>query len=277
MREVFEIIQAALTSFRQNALSLLLNALPFLVIFVVLDVVFPTHLATLPENSSSQEAIAFHSSVAINNFTKIVPYVVLFPIYLVCAHRHILTPNEIDGRFLALRLSRTEIRFVVWGAIFGFVYSATVLTVISFGSGFLFDYLFSIGAELEIVTESTRAVLYFALAIAGLVTYRFALFAPIIVAGGDKPFRYAWALSRDRNILVIASLLLVYLSQTLIARAATLIADFAPLNLFDVNLMWAVLLNLSNLLTAALAALTLSHMYLRLASEKSVNNGETSA
>ena len=274
MKESFAIIGAAFSSLRQYSGVLAFNALPFFLLLVVIDIAYPTYLVVFDSGAGSDNMIQQLSAYVTNNFIKIIPTAVSFAVYLVFAHRNVLQAPESSKTPITLRVSKVELRFLIYATAIGILYTAALFPVaIIIGrmplglvdSGFnpeLLPYFSIIGAYAGVVAG-------------GLVTYRFALVPPLVVVGADKPLRQAWAMTRDRNIFIISILAILFLIQDLSWRVARFIGDIAPLTVFDLNLTWAALWNVANLFVAALGALTLSQAYLRLRARDQSNNGET--
>lgn len=254
-----QILWQGLGVLRLNAGPLIQNGTFIVVVLILLNLVLPSHISV--EGLSSEDSIARLKEMSVNNIIKSMPIFILSSIFLVFAHRRVLSKGAPLSAWIGLRLKRAEWRFIGYAFLIGLMTSVVYMTIY-YANGWLL-------AELDLPVEimswmlsSGTRILMFCVGV--LITFRFVLFAPVVVLGLDKPFRRAWSLSRGNALLMVLVVSVPASLNILLGDFVSYLGGFIEVRSGQPNLLYAILFPVFHTFTAAYAAMVLSLTYLEL-------------
>lgn len=264
MKLALHILRKSLADLRSNAVPFAFNGIVVLCLLVVLDVIFPTTINVVA--SGSAEKISTTTQYIMNTLIKLTPISVFMAAFLVQAHKKILHPASGSSTWFRMRLTKTELRFMVFGFFIGILVTVPVV----FSYGYLGRLIFSFDLSAD---QYVFYILYgnqvSALILTVLLSYRFVLFAPLVVVGKDWPLGKAWNLSKGRFVVLAALILIPAICERVTSRVVGLASDPLAITIFGTNVTQSILSWTIHLLFAAYAAILLSNTYLEFTREES--------
>jgi hypothetical protein len=266
MKLALHILLKSLADLRRHAKSLAYNGVLIVVILIALDVFFPTIIE--PEGDSSREVREAVSRGASNNLIKSIPILVFSSVFLVFAHRRILQPTPDAKTPFALRLKKTEIHFIMLTVLIGMIYLAC-FGLIYTGIGKWMSFKMSSGDISSFASMSWVVPTIIITTV--LATYRFVLFAPLMVLGKDRPLRCAWQLSKGRFVMLSTLIAVPMVVQSVILDLVQKVTSTLAVNVTDTNVTQSMALWVVYLAVAAYAAMVLSNTYLELTQDEGKN------
>lgn len=233
------------------------------VVLIALDIFFPSFVES--DGMSINEMMEANGQAQLNYLIKSMPLFFITSMFLVFAHRRILQPECDAQSWFALRLKKTEIHFmmltVLVGMIclvcFGFMYAGFGWWISSTQSDGSFTSMIWLMPTIIIITV--------------LATYRFVLFAPLVVLGKDRPLRSAWQLSKGRFVMLSTLIAVPMIVQSMIVHLLKKVTSTLVVNVADTNVTQSMALWVVYLAVAAYAAMVLSNTYLELRQDEEKN------
>lgn len=263
MKLALNAMKKSLTDLRSNAKPLAFNGVLVVIVLIGLDIFFPIDQGI--EGKSSEELMQAAKEGMLHNLIKSVALLVFSSTFLVFAHKRILRPDIEATTWFALRLGKSEVRFITFTVLIGVIYTAC-FGLVYVGVG---KWVFAGPVDERVAWVASMSWTLPIIIIATmLTTYRFVLFAPLVVLDTEHPMRGAWHLSKGRFGMLATLIAVPMIVQSIFLKltgplTAALAIDVAGTNVTESMVLWTVYLAM-----AAYAAMLLSNTYLEFTREE---------
>ncbi len=169
--------------------------------------------------------------------------------------------NDTSETWFEIRFRITELRFLIYGLVFGIAITPVV---------FLIGFLAPVTSDLPNgLGGLILNILTFLFAV--IISYRFILFAPLIVMGLDKPFRRPWSLSKGHALTVILIFFVPAIVEDYVFDGIRYLSEVINVTYLDLNVFKVILDNVLYLLIPAYTAMLLSLTYQHLSQDAAEN------